>query len=870
VTITKYFQVSLILAAALSVQAVRGGNHETHPGAVVADVESCLPPGQIRMGGELGRRMDDCMTNLITAWDLERIIKPFRDKTDGRDNHWRCDYWGKWFTALAWGYAHQPTPEHRRLLDRAAKELMATQGADGNIGSFEGKLRLNGSYDVWGRQCVILGLVAYFDLTGDRSALDAACRELDCLMGELQQKKARLVDLGGEEWNGLPPSVAIESGALLYQRTGLKKYRDFSEQIAAQWNEPGKLAPKGLRLVKDALAGKPAREIGSPKAYEQMYCFIGICELYRATGERKYLDAAVALAKNIRAEELFITGASSEKELWFKGRSQQTRVVSAPAETCVTAHWMYFCWHLLRLTGDPAYADEMERSLYNALLGALMPDGHWWAYYSSLMGYRVASPPSIADIGLSCCVVSGSRGLMLTPFWAVMQTGEGPVLNLYFPGTAEAKTASGGKVLLEMETDYPRLGAVRLTVKPARPENFTLSLRIPAWSQQTTLKVNGEAVAVQPGTYAKIRRQWAQNDQVQLNLDMRARAVDAPDGSGQVAVQRGPIVLCLDDRLTPPEKDAAAVIKRDSSAHVDIQPNADAANRIGAWMAFDVPFVVGGNARTLTMCDYASAGNRWSEGNQYRTWLPQPLRLETAYQSGMTWKTLFPWPQITSKPEAPASPRHSPAAAAGKLKADRIVFLGNSITLHGPSDAVQWAGNWGMAASEEQKDYVHLVASALAKRTGKMPALMVANIADFERGHATYDLEANLKKFFDFQPDIVVVAIGENVPALSSKPSQTAYQTAFLKLLEALQRHGRPAIFVRSCFWADPTKDAIMRECSAAAGVRFVDVGSLGRDAANAARDERYFPHGGVAGHPGDQGMQALADALLRAILVQP
>ena len=138
--------VSLTVIVTFGVQSAAAGvevPQTAHPTAV-ADVETRLQPGQIQMGGELGRRMADCMANLITAWDLDRLIKPFRDKTDGRDNQWRGDYWGKWFTALAWGYAHQPTPEHRRLLDRAVKELIATQGPDGNIGTFAGETRLVG------------------------------------------------------------------------------------------------------------------------------------------------------------------------------------------------------------------------------------------------------------------------------------------------------------------------------------------------------------------------------------------------------------------------------------------------------------------------------------------------------------------------------------------------------------------------------------------------------------------------------------------------------------------------------------------------------------------------------------------------------
>ncbi len=104
-------------------------------------------------------------------------------------------------------------------------------------------------------------------------------------------------------------------------------------------------------------------------------------------------------------------------------------------ETCVTVTWMKLCDQLLRLTGDVRYADELEKNLYNGLLGAMMPDGKWWAYFDGLMGVRVPSYVQHADVGLSCCVVNGPRGLMLTPFWAFMQSADGPVVNLYAPGT---------------------------------------------------------------------------------------------------------------------------------------------------------------------------------------------------------------------------------------------------------------------------------------------------------------------------------------------------------------------------------------------------------------------------------------------------
>lgn len=205
----------------------------------------------------------------------------------------------------------------------------------------------------------------------------------------------------------------------------------------------------------------------------------------------------------------------------------------------------------------------------------------------------------------------------------------------------------------------------------------------------------------------------------------------------------------------------------------------------------------------------------------------------------------------------------------GKLPAAKVLYLGNSITLHGPAPAIGWTGNWGMAASTEDKDYVHLLTAELAKATGRKPEIKVRNIADFERGFTDLDIEKTYKEELDFHADIVILAIGENVPELTDDDLKGKYALAYQQLLATLRRHGSPTIFVRSCFWPNPAKDEIMKKAAAGARMSFVDIAKLGGEEKNFARSERQIEHAGVAGHPGDAGMRAIADALFAAIVEQ-
>ena len=215
----------------------------------------------------------------------------------------------------------------------------------------------------------------------------------------------------------------------------------------------------------------------------------------------------------------------------------------------------------------------------------------------------------------------------------------------------------------------------------------------------------------------------------------------------------------------------------------------------------------------------------------------------------------------SARPVAPAAKE----LRVGVLRVDRVLFLGNSITLHGPTPKIGWTGNWGMAASALEKDYVHVLTAQIAKAAGGLPEVKAKNIANFERNLDAYNLAEGLKVELEFKADLIIVAIGENSAALTTDEAKLRFKTSFDKLLAELKKHGNPTLIVRSQFWADSAKDERMKQACLDVGGTFVDISKLGFDEDNYARSEQKFEHAGVAGHPGDEGMQALSDELWKA-----
>ena len=188
----------------------------------------------------------------------------------------------------------------------------------------------------------------------------------------------------------------------------------------------------------------------------------------------------------------------------------------------------------------------------------------------------------------------------------------------------------------------------------------------------------------------------------------------------------------------------------------------------------------------------------------------------------------------------------------------RVLFFGNSITRHGPKESIGWSGDWGMAASCREKDYVHLVISELDKKYGTVD-YCIAQGAEWEREYPNTD--AVLEEYYtaarDFAADIVIIRIGENIP---SEAHERVNCKPYLDQAVKFFAQNATQVIMTDLFY-DSAKNNVFSEVAEENGYTFVHLTDLENDERTMALG--LFEHDGVAHHPGDFGMQCIAERIV-------
>lgn len=573
----------------------------------VKDQLHILPPGGVSLRGRLGKALEKSVNHRLKKVNYDHLVAPFRDRNE-RDGRWRCEFWGKIVRSAIRSWHAVPDPGLEQLIRKTVHDLCTTQTPDGCISSYPAELQTK-DWDIWGRKYALLGLCRYYrEIERSEEVRHAVARCLDHLMTQVGPEAQRIVDCGHH--TGLAASSLLGAVVAAARVTGEKRFLDYAKWIAAQGG-----STEG-DIFALARRGTAPAELGNGKAYEMTSCFEGLLELYRETGDPEQLDAVMKYFRAVRDRELFITGAGGLKdmwgEFWYEGRRNQTRSdAGSLGETCVTTTCIRFFGQILRLTGELSPADEMERALYNGILGAMVPDGSWWLHANPtpLAGssFKKRAGDQIPGYGEDCCVAQGPEALATAACYAVMRTEEGPAVLFYEACEAKIPLADGSEAALSITGNYPDGATAAITVSLPAPRRFRLKLRVPTWSTRTRIRVAGEEIPAQPGTFAEIDRLWTTGDRVELEFDLRFRAVPAPDGGALLAAMRGPVLFARDSRLgeldTPVSPEEV-----ENAQEIPAEPEFARLCRL---------------PDGSKLCDYASAGNRFTPENTLRVWLPK-------------------------------------------------------------------------------------------------------------------------------------------------------------------------------------------------------------------------------------------------------
>jgi DUF1680 family protein len=478
---------------------------------------------RVKVGGEIGRRIDVTVRNNLLVLDYENdFLKPFREKNAAGGYVGL----GKTIDALVRMAAYTGDRRLLALKKKIVDKAIEAQLPDGYLGVMKPGRRVWTLWDIHEMGYLVYGLAMDHRFFGEEQSLEAARKLGDYIVTKWSAEPQK--EPGGGAITVNMAVTGLESAMLaLYGQTKDRRYLDFVVKFRRLPEWDGQI-----------VLGRWGQIAGH--AYAHMCRLIAQLRLERIQPDPRLLAPTGRLMDFLRAGDgMVITGEVGDHECWH---DTQTGTINL-GETCATAYLIRLMDERLRMTGETLSGDIMERAIFNALFAAQSPDGRKIRYYTPFDG-----PRTYFKGDTYCCPCNYRRIVAELPRMIYYRQGGGLAVNLYTPSEAAIELARGLSVKIRQETGYPHDGKVLIRVDPSKPAAFPLALRIPRWANGAAATIAGRPIGGQakPGAWLVIDRPWNPGDEVTLTLPMTARLVRGRKAqSGCVAVMRGPLVFCL-------------------------------------------------------------------------------------------------------------------------------------------------------------------------------------------------------------------------------------------------------------------------------------------------------------------------------------
>ena len=445
---------------------------------------------------------------------------------------WDGEYAGKWLDAATRTAVNTGDETQLAMVDAFAKSLCRHQQPDGYMGiELPTDRALNDwevDWDLWCQWNSLHGLLTHYELRGEGASLEAASRVGAWIVknyGPIKDKNASFFQ--GRVTGGLTRVVIIGQLVRLYRHTGSEELVEFVGQVIQHYPPIQRMLSSGEPyLVHPYMLGAV---LG------------GVVEFAQVTQDNEMLAKVEQVWDGLVNDHLFPTGSLGNREDLQEGPLKDVPDAQLQ-ETCATTEWIFLTQSLYAITGRVKYAEALEKTCYNALLGAQSADGMRWCYWTPLRYSKhwFHGPTR-------CCFWSGPRGIARLPQLIYAVKGDAIYVNFFETSHATLKTC-GGEVCVRQDSGFPETGNSTVILKTHPGWKGTLRVRVPSWATKFQTKLNGNPVrnsSIVKGYY-DIGLKDSREHRIEIRFDIPLM-LERLEGDDYV-IRRGPEVLSVDAR----------------------------------------------------------------------------------------------------------------------------------------------------------------------------------------------------------------------------------------------------------------------------------------------------------------------------------